>query len=495
MGKHQPTPATAEVVPYGSDFILPITNEPVAQAADGILERIDARNRMHTAALAGIDSTSGSLVVREIRKDIDERQARSKSVADRALADCERQIADIDIDPLDPELSGAETLGRVSQTLNQHNSTLVASVAMAAEAKRQWRKFRLDRGIERDALHPSPANTGLVLVLSAAAEVLVGTFVYDGAADSSAVALFYAGGASGLVMGAGLAAGWALRYAAHPSEGRHRLSRLIGSLSLVAAALGVSTVALTIGRYRDQLAAYAVDATVVPKLDPSIILRPWDWLQLGTLDGMLMTGMTLALGGVAAIKGWRGFCDPIPGYSRIDRKWRLAAGDALERQQELRAAFNAVIDNASAEVDEELARQKALCAAAEAHAREGFATARGHRVTGERLVDIGNASVRGAQEAFQEIRPELPAYFADSYYTASDIPPLEIDPDTLQAAASARRGIYDRNRTAAPGIKRSLVQVRARLSAIVEEAIARATGLDPEEAERQARSKLSGGDQ
>lgn len=495
MGKHQPTPSTTKVVPYGSDFVLPLINEPVAEAADAILKRLDARNRMHAAALAGIDSANGSLVVREIRKDIDERLARSKSVADRALTDCERQIAEIDIDPLDPELAGAETLGRVSQTLNQHNSSLVASVSMAAEAKRQWRKFRLDRGIERDALHPSPANTGLVLVLSAAAEVLVGTFVYDGAADSSAVALFYAGGASGIVMGAGLATGWALRYAVHPSEGRHRLSRLISSLSFIAAALGVTTVTLTIGRYRDQLAAYTVDATVVPRLDPSIVLRPWDWLQLGTLDGMLMTSMTLGLGVVAAIKGWRGFSDPIPGYSRVDRKWRLAAGDALERQQDLRADFNAVIDNASADVDRELAREKALCGEAEAHAREGLAVVRRHQVTGERLVDIGNASVRGAQEAFQEIRPELPAYFADSYYTASDIPALEVEPETLRAAASTRRGIYDRNRAAAAGIKRSLVQARARLSAIVEDAIARATGLDPEEAERQARWTLSGGDQ
>lgn len=495
MGKHQPTPTTTEVVAYGSDFVLPLTNEAVAQEVEAILRRLDVRNRMHAAALAGNDSVTGSLVIREIRKDIAERLGRSKNVADRALSDCERLIADIDLDPFDPELIAAETLGEVSQTLNQHASSLVAAVAVAADAKRYWLKFRLDRNIERDALHPSPANTVMVLIASAAAEVVVGTYFYDGAADSVLSALIYAGGASAVVMAAGLASGWSLRHAVYRAHGGEPLSRLFGRIAFAAASISVVTVALTIGHYRDRLAAYAIDPAIVPKLDPSIVLRPWDWLRMDTLDGMLMAGMTFGLGVIAAIKGWRGFSDPILGYSWVDRKYRDLASDAHARQQEARSAVNEVIDHASSAVDQELARQKALCSTAESHAREGLTVTRLYATTAERLLDIGNAAVRGAQEAHQEIRPELPAYLPSSYLEAADIPTLEILPQTLQSAAAARRETYDQNRKVASGIKRTLVQARAKLSAVIENAIGSAVGLDHDESERRARWNLSGGDQ
>lgn len=495
MGKHQTPPPPGKISPYG-DGILPLANVPVAQETESILARYNVRPRMHAAALAGLDSQSGSLVIREFDKDIRERIARSAAVSDRTLGDLRRKLDAIEIGLLDADLTGAETLAEVSRVLNQHNAPLVATVSIAAAAKRAWNKFRIDRRIERDALHPSPANTLLVLGISAAVETVAGTFIYDGAADSAATAVFYSAGACVVVMTLGLVAGWSLRFAVYPSEGRRSpLSQLLGSTAFTAAVLSVLTVSLTIGHYRDALAAYAANAAVVPKLDPTVLMRPWDWLRLDTLDGMLMSAMTLGLGLIAGIKGWRGFSDPIPGYSKVDRKWREAASDALERQQELRAAFNDVIDKASLEVDQGLARQKLLCGDAETHAREGAATTRQYASTCDRLVDIGNAVLRGAQEAFQEIRPEIPAYFKTSSYGAADVPALEIQPEELMAEAKAKRADFDQNRKIAAVIKRSLVQARARLSAVVEDAIRRATDLNADEAERLARSKLSGGDQ
>lgn len=490
---------TSQPIRYG-DFgtvVTPLTNHQIEVEAAKLLQDSKARQRMRQAAVSGINSAETHSLLREVRLDLTERALRAAQQADGPIAALARELGRLKIEPLIPESIHLNAETETARDIRQPLAGVIPSEAAHQERLRYRNSFRAERGIRRDALHPNGQLTAITIGSMVLIEAAMVMALFNDASNHWSEVMVMGVLAALTTAGLGLGLGFTLRHVLHgrpPETVLEKATRFAAHAGAVGLGLTLATLNLGFGHYRDKLAAAAQGAEfelIAP--DFSIVARPWEWLSFDTTQGILLTLLGLGLAAFGAWKGYRGFSDPVPGYTKVDRAYRDAANTALRQQEQLREAVGDAIDREEAALGARMAMDLQTVERARELVDQAALIAEQYAATKDNLVGIGNVFVKHASEAYQEVRPDLPDYLGPSaFYHADDFPALKTDLAKLEAKALALQEAHATNMANVPVTRQGLMKLRQRFMSMVERMLAKLAGHDLADATRAAHSTLQG---
>lgn len=446
-------------IPFGHS-VVPKNNQAVNNEVKALLRRTDAENRMRRAAVDGTDTTDAVGVIQEIYLDGDERAGRAHAQAEGEIKQREMTVSENTIDPLNADLILAETKAAAEQAVQERTHDCVLATEEAHRLDRECKAFRASHKVQRDPYAPDPIKTVCLLISGILFEVFAGIVFYKDVSNSMLDAAMTASLASLAVTGAGVGAGFAAIWALN-GQG---VTRMAAATAMAIAALLAWMISLWLAHDRDQLAAYVADEVFLRRIDPMLVFKPWEWLNFATIQGPMLLVITLGIAAFAAIKGYYGFVDPLPGYSRLWSLYRKAANHAASRQADLREAAQEPLDQAVEHLKWSKGEEADKVARALKAAEEAEYVELQYRQSVNLAHSICNTALRTAKDAWLTVRPELPTFFQSAFYTPADVPPLTTTANTVRQAAVSVRDQHRANDTTRTEIQTRIAQYRHQLA-------------------------------
>lgn len=294
---------------------------------------------------------------------------------------------------------------------------LIAARQREQQALRDWKVFRNDHGLTREASYPDSrlwhyaALVGLVVV-----EALANCYFFAREGTGGLIAGFLLGlVVAGVHVAMAFGAGMALRGLHSP-----------GARRLLAAAAGVGYVGmlglylLAVGHYRIAL-GHPLPERAAAVAFARLTQAPLALEDLHTLLLMLVAGLFA----IAAVIAGYTADDPIIGYGAVTRSYQAAATayDTLQEQHLL--GIREVIDTQLSMVDARCGEAKAALTTYRASVAEAQRLGRSYERTCAALVDASSALVQRYRTENEKVRTAaLPAYFAD-------VPRRPFEPDEV----------------------------------------------------------------
>jgi hypothetical protein len=455
---------------YGNarEKISAITPDGQSTRARDLAQRHGGSEAARQAALEGHNSSILGSALQGIRS---ETSLQLDTLHQAASADSVEVATGVDgllVTTLSEPQMVSEAEAESAVALQDHATGFGEAASAKAEADRRLRHHKANHGdLSRDAYLPNISRMMTLAFAVVAVEVLLGLALFADVTNGLLEAVIYSVLSTATTLAAGGLTGASARHAfngPHAPSKMQRLKRGIAWVGVAAGSVLLAGSALLVGHYRDEVAAAAVsEAYVVPKLSMAH-LAPWAWFDFQTLQGLLMTVVSMGCGIFAAWKAYSGFSDPVPGFTRVQKAFNSAKNELLRREEELRAMEKAIHERHLAVLQERLDQDAATIKTVRQAADRIAVIASQYRAATQDVLDTHNTAVRIHQEAYQQIRPDLPDYIATAYLSASAVAPLSIDPADLKVRAIEFQGIHEGNLDVAVRIRMRLVELRAKLS-------------------------------
>jgi hypothetical protein len=210
--------------------------------------------------------------------------------------------------------------------------------------------------------------------------------------------------------------------------------RVLGALALALAVAWVLAYNLAAGHLREALARSGDLAEAMEAALASLRAAP---LGLRQLDSWVLVGLggLLSVGGIA--RAWSAD-DPYPGYGPLHRRLRDAEEDEEETRDELRRGIDALVEQASRQLQSALRQHESDGHALQAYATQGRALRENVDTFVAQMTGSVNALLRHYRDANLRARSDgaVPAYFDQDY--TPQLPPGFSLPEPPAADAGAR---------------------------------------------------------
>ncbi|MEQ1617791.1 MAG: hypothetical protein ABL883_05555 [Terricaulis sp.] len=269
------------------------------------------------------------------REQVDQARQEAKTEAERRLRMLALAPQDFSGPAIEARLALKQASGRLSHDWQ-------AASSRAKQARADLDSFKRINQLRRSAVYPDSTLMQAGLLLSAALfESLFSAALFaeelDGLLGGAVVAI----GLSGANVALGFLSGYlGLRYLQHvrmPVKAAGALA--FGVLGLLALMLN-----LFAADWRDRLAT--ASGVRVEGSDAGFHL--WSLLSLDSPQAIILLMLGAGVWAFASLKGYSGFDDPYPDYSKMDRAAALAAEDLSEFRNAARETLEAPIETAKA---------------------------------------------------------------------------------------------------------------------------------------------------
>lgn len=476
--------------------IVALTEQGQAGKGQDLALRHNGPEASRQAAMEGHNSPIAGSWLQAILSETSHKLLSMLQLASAELREERRKVDGKNVRSIDRRLFISDASGSSADMLLAHSSPHGHAAWARHNAERELNQLKADRGgIKRRALEPSITRTAAVTSVVMIVEGIAGFVLFADISNGPIEAAIYSGLATATTLAAGGTIGAAARHAFHGplvTSVVQRIKRGIAWFGVVGGTLALVGSALLIGHYRDDVAAAAVsDNAPVPKLSLAH-LTPDAWFDFQTLQGLLMTGISVVCGLIAAWKAYSGFSDPIPGYTRTQRAFNRAANELLEREDDLREAATAIHASHVAALQERIETDASTVHLVRESADKADIVMSQYAGATLDTIDTHNTAVRICQEAYQQIRPDLPDYFKRAYLSAADVTALPDHALRIRARADELDAAHEGNLSTAIGIRMDLTELRAKVSRRITAASQIAGGHDHRDSTYAATDMLGG---